>query len=635
MKLQYIFLFCIGTCSVMPMAAQVPLLIGQARSLAYSDPVRAIGMAQEYLSSTTLADTARFSGLRTLGLIQEESGQLDAARKSYEAAKELAESKLGIQEQLKIWADWAILHKKSGDFETARTFHSKCIELGLRTNDLEAVENNYHGLATMYSMMSLFDLSAEAYRSSIHYAEKRGNKSGHTLSLQNLANIYRKAQNYQLAYQYGFEALHMAKTLQDSFRVASVCNIIGSIYLGEQKLDSAQIWLEQAKSEFIKMNHKQKLSEVLLALTDLYLQKELPNIAKQNLDQAAEIRDVFSPYSIALFAQLQGKILVVQRNYKAAIEAFKLSSRKTNPFGFDEIARGNCLQLQNIYHTIGQDDSSFVYAQKAQDLSEKIFNDARLRHMTESGQKYQLQKLETELAVKEEKLLGNHRVKWLLISGIFISTLLLLWLAFINRQRNKAVRLSTVLLKELNHRTKNNLQMVVSMMRIQARQITDPVAQEVLHETRSRMEAISMIHQKMYEKFEFRDVDMASFIEEILEKLIFSYAPQQQIARQLSISKHSIDIDKAIPLALIINELITNSLKHGLTKQHTPCISIALTEHEFRYADNGTGYSYNAQGEMRKHFGISLIESLAKSVGNDLRFQNDCGAVCTFHLRKK
>ena len=587
------------------------------------------------LSSTTLADTARFSALRTLGLIQEESGQLDAARKSYEAAKDLAENRLGIQEQLKIWADWAILHKKSGDFETARTFHSKCIEQGLQVNDLEAVENNYHGLATMYSMMSLFDLSAEAYRSSIHFAEKRGNKSGHALSLQNMANIYRKAQNYQLAYKYGFEAHQMAITLQDSFRVASVCNIIGSIYLAEQKLDSAQMWLEQAKSEFIKMNHKQKLSEVLLALTDLYLQKELPNIAEQNLDKAAEMSDVFSPYSIALFPQLHGKLHVAHGNHKTAIEAFKLSSRKTKPFGFDEIVRSNCLQLQNIYHIIGQNDSSFVYAQQATALSEKIFNDARLRHMTESGQKYQLQKLETELVVKEEKLLGNHRIKWLLITGIFILAILLSWLAFINRQRNKAVRLSTVLLKELNHRTKNNLQMVVSMMRIQARQIADPLAQEVLHETRGRMEAISMIHQKMYEKFEFREVDMASFIEEILEKLIFSYAPQQEIATQLNIKKHNIDIDKAIPLALIINELITNSLKHGLTKQHAPCISIALTEQEFRYADNGIGYYFNAQGGMRKHFGISLIESLAKSVGSDLRFQNDAGAVCTFHLRKK
>ncbi|MBL4709846.1 MAG: ATP-binding protein [Flavobacteriales bacterium] len=187
-----------------------------------------------------------------------------------------------------------------------------------------------------------------------------------------------------------------------------------------------------------------------------------------------------------------------------------------------------------------------------------------------------------------------------------------------------------VLLKEVHHRVKNNLQIIISLLDLQVASIKDPKNKEVFTQSMSRIYSMSLIHQKLYQSDNLVRINIKGYLEELFTYVQNSYYSEtQEITYQLSLDKVELALAKAVPLGLIVNELLSNSFKHGLRHKHKGQIKMSL---EFKektmrliVADSGLGFDEDGQElNVKKSLGLFLVKSLVKQLQATLiRYQNE------------
>ncbi|HYX19094.1 MAG TPA: PAS domain S-box protein [Nostoc sp.] len=172
-----------------------------------------------------------------------------------------------------------------------------------------------------------------------------------------------------------------------------------------------------------------------------------------------------------------------------------------------------------------------------------------------------------------------------------------------------------VLLKEVHHRVKNNLQIVSSLLQLQSQTLKDPEAIKALRESQNRIESISLIHKNLYISANIGQIDVADYIDNLAASLLFSYQIYPgKIALETDIDSVSLNVDQAIACGLVINELISNALKHAFPNQEAGTISIALRNVgniiEMTIRDNGIGLPDNLDWTTTDSLGLSLVYDL-------------------------
>ncbi|WP_442943265.1 PAS domain S-box protein [Nostoc sp.] len=172
-----------------------------------------------------------------------------------------------------------------------------------------------------------------------------------------------------------------------------------------------------------------------------------------------------------------------------------------------------------------------------------------------------------------------------------------------------------VLLKEVHHRVKNNLQIVSSLLQLQSQTLKDPEIIKVFRESQNRIESISLIHKNLYTSANIGQIDVADYISNLAASLLISYQIcPGKIALETDIDSVSLNVDQAIACGLVINELISNALKHAFPNQQAGTISIALrnvgNSIEMTIRDNGIGLPDNLDWRNTDSLGLSLVHDL-------------------------
>ena len=177
-----------------------------------------------------------------------------------------------------------------------------------------------------------------------------------------------------------------------------------------------------------------------------------------------------------------------------------------------------------------------------------------------------------------------------------------------------------VLLKEIHHRVKNNLQIIISLLDLQVASIEDPKNKEVLMQSKSRVYSMSLIHQKLYQSDNLAQVNMKNYIEELFTYVQNSYSDStQKTSYTLQIENKELSLTKAVPLGLIVNELLTNSFKYGFqtakNNEIKVTLSISKTTLILEIADSGKGFDDSkSMVGVKKSLGLFLIKSLTKQL---------------------
>ena len=186
-------------------------------------------------------------------------------------------------------------------------------------------------------------------------------------------------------------------------------------------------------------------------------------------------------------------------------------------------------------------------------------------------------------------------------------------------QIEKALKEKEVLLREVYHRVKNNMQIITSLLNLQSRYARDGEDREMFRESHNRIKSMSLVHEKLYQSKDLTTIDFKEYIKDIAKGLFQSYgANKGKIALVMDINNIALDINNAIPCGLIINELLTNSLKHAFPEGKEGEIKIAvhsMNENtiDLVVGDNGIGISEDVDFRTTKSLGLQLVTMLAEN----------------------
>jgi two-component sensor histidine kinase len=196
-----------------------------------------------------------------------------------------------------------------------------------------------------------------------------------------------------------------------------------------------------------------------------------------------------------------------------------------------------------------------------------------------------------------------------------------------------------LLLKEIHHRVKNNLEIVSSLLELQSSQIEDPSIQEAMLLSQNRVHSMGIIHQKLYQGEHLASIEMRDYFENLGQNIADSFNSNGRIKIECDMPKMLLDVDTAVPVGLIVNELITNSFKYAFEGNEKGLIKISLRDYEedkleLVVSDDGNGIKEN-EPSKGTGFGGTLIHLLAKQLDGSIAYQLNNGTLITLIFQKK
>ncbi|HMI59891.1 MAG TPA: sensor histidine kinase, partial [Puia sp.] len=258
-------------------------------------------------------------------------------------------------------------------------------------------------------------------------------------------------------------------------------------------------------------------------------------------------------------------------------------------------------QLASVTKGMKQYDSSLYYTDIHYSISDSLDNITKTGQIAEMQAKFESEKKEGQITLLQH----SNRIKserlWMALGVLLISGLLLLLLGLqkrqLQRQKNRITEQSDRLqwlMKELHHRVKNNLQVVSGLLNMQSRRLKDDESKAAMKESRLRIQAMSLIHQRLYQMENLSAVNFKYYIDDLTGMLIqaYGYRPRE-VELRLNIEKEFMDVDTAMPLALLVNEILTNSFKYAFQEVSHPMLAVRLEETDsslrLSISDNGPG----------------------------------------------
>jgi len=275
--------------------------------------------------------------------------------------------------------------------------------------------------------------------------------------------------------------------------------------------------------------------------------------------------------------------------------------------------------------------------------------------LSTSRKEYDKEQKERILMLKKDQeiKLSDEKIRRYKISGLLASLLLALGLftVFQLKKRNtqiqsqnkvisKALSDKDVLLREIHHRVKNNLQLVSSLLTLQGRSVDSDSAIQAIKEGQTRVRSMALIHQDLYHKESLTEIGVKGYVEKLTSELFATYRIDTNlISRSMDVDDMELDVDTLIPLGLIINELLTNSLKYAFPAEREGSLLVSLSKSdnqiELVVKDDGVGYDPT---EVRDDsFGSTLIAALTEQLEGVISFETklDGGTSVTIVIPSK
>jgi two-component system, sensor histidine kinase PdtaS len=288
---------------------------------------------------------------------------------------------------------------------------------------------------------------------------------------------------------------------------------------------------------------------------------------------------------------------------------------------------------------------------KYDQLKDSVFTAETDQRVATLQTEFEVAQKESTIKVQEQLIAQQQRIQILFLIGVVLLLLVVVilyrtyWnknkvntrlsglnesLAQKNLQLDKRNAENELLLKEIHHRVKNNLEIVSGLLSLQAAQLDNPSAQAVMLSSQNRVLSMGIIHQKLYQKDNLAAIEMKDYFQNLGESIIDSFSKSDRIKVQCNMSPLELDVDTAVPIGLIANELLTNALKYAFVNNGVGEIQINLTptgvanELLFQVKDNGIGKQNNSSVKGTG-FGTELVNLLVKQLDGRLFVESQEG----------
>ncbi|MBO0938395.1 sensor histidine kinase [Fibrella sp. HMF5335] len=293
--------------------------------------------------------------------------------------------------------------------------------------------------------------------------------------------------------------------------------------------------------------------------------------------------------------------------------------------------------LSQLYEAKGDHRQALRAFRQSKAQQDSLFNQEKERQIQELESKYEAEKRNAEIKqLNEERSQRHWQLAGLGGGALLLALLLGLSVSQSRRLRQGSQRMSKqadqlqLLMRELHHRAKNNLAIVSGLLELQANRTDDGRTKQAFQEGQQRIHAMSLIHQRLYQTDALTTIDLRDYISNLVQSMMNTYGfTPATLDLHMSLVADAVDADMAIPMGLIINEVLTNAFKYAFGGVEHPRLSVILhTNHDvilLEIADNGPGVDLTAWQQATGSFGKQLIRNLSDQLDAELTVENRQG----------
>ena len=199
----------------------------------------------------------------------------------------------------------------------------------------------------------------------------------------------------------------------------------------------------------------------------------------------------------------------------------------------------------------------------------------------------------------------------------------------LEEQLKKSLDEKDLLIKEIHHRVKNNLMVISSLLSLQSRYIKDKEARGLFRESQNRARSMALIHELLYRSEDLKSIEFGDYILSLSKELFHLYSVDGLIELKIDVDDIYLDINTSIPLGLIVNEVVTNSLKHAFPDGRAGVINVDFhktdDQYEFKVKDNGIGFPEDLDFEETDSLGLQMVTSLTRQIEGDIELDRNNG----------
>jgi two-component sensor histidine kinase len=369
---------------------------------------------------------------------------------------------------------------------------------------------------------------------------------------------------------------------------------------------------------------------------------------QSNLKKSEEMG--LTRYSLVSLANI-GHVYTMQEQYEQAIpytlQAIEIMERTGNTKNLWE----NYMHVANSYEKLGQFEQALKYNKLHAEAYADFLRSSTERLESELLVKYETEKKQETISRQEAQIAQQRIVQILYISiaGILIISLMGMFISMhsirkkrkalqtLNQQLDAKNRQNELLMKEIHHRVKNNLEMVKSLIALQCAQMEDSTSKDAMLESQNRVQSMGIIHQKLYQGENLGSIEMKDYFVNLSEGILDAFNADDKIKIECAMENLELDIDTAVPIGLIVNELLTNSLKYAFPERAHGMVQISLSQPDpsiltLTVSDNGVG-KIKGQKPLGTGFGSQLIDLLTRQLNGEMTEISETGTSTKFRFR--
>lgn len=494
-------------------------------------------------------------------------------------------------------------------------------------------------LGYVYERKGQLDKAADYAMISLGLGEKLNDKKAIALAYSDLSNLFWKLSKFEKGLEYGLKSIEVFEDRGiNDLDYDFTLYVVGNNYLALKKYQKALNYYEHSIVVGERYGFYNNLSDVYISLVDLNTYLNQFEKAEEAGIDALKYAELLDNNFMLMRTWLSiGKMQNLEGRYQTAVESLqKCIEIATDNFG-DEY------YLSQAYEALGRafaGNHSYKEAYQAFAEYDKLKNEI---FTAEADQRISL--LQTEFDVNQKDntiLLQGSKIKKqkttqtniIIISCLLLVILIILYITYkIDKKKSnlleKQNKEKEFLLKEIHHRVKNNLEIISSLLALQSAIIDDPNVQNAIQDSQNRVYSMSLIHQRLYQGKNLAVIEMNDYLINLSKYVLDSFGAENRISFEYFIDSIELDVDTAIPLGLIVNELLTNCFKYAFPNNKKGKITISLQKNDenillLKVTDCGIGMK---DTELKKStgFGTRLIKLLAQQLEGELNYESKKG----------
>lgn len=562
-------------------------------------------------------------------------------------------------------------HYYLGDYDSALTLYHQGMEV-LKLMDSEQYEAEVRipllhstllmNIGVMLKIRGNFQDALEYYQQSLNIRQRLGNKSGLAIAYVNIGNLHVSAKSDNKALEYFTKAEELYRELDEIYGQAAALNNMALIYRRRNELTTALNFFERALEKYRTIEHSMNISRCYTNIGLVYHDFEdydraldyfaLSQVIKNELEDRSGIAANFL-YMADTYTVL-GQLERAVTYYNKAKDIYDdLKSVKHQLLCYEGLA--------DVYAELGDYANAYLYKDMFVELNATLQTEEIAKQLAAQEARYASSEREKELAIKDlelaakSSLIRQRQVQlWVLIAGFLL--MVAIAIIFIQRFRiesrfhkqleaqNEELRRTyddlkatvvskeekEAMVKEIHHRVKNNLQIISSLINLQANVVDDLRAERMLREVQNRVLSMAMLHEQLYRAPDIARVSIENYLRTILDNLLLIFSDKELVRYEIRVEVSHFTVDTLIPLGLLVNEVVTNSLKYAFKGKESGLITVILepvTERLCRLviSDDGVGFDQDSGREQQGSIGMELIETFVSQMDGEMKLSSENG----------